>query len=106
MLTISSIAVFYPAFGIDPKGPRNNIEALLKQLSPITFVSPKFPRRLSFTATMTRSSLYNKPKPWTKHWPKQALSTSSRSSPRRTRRETFVPGLVKAVQWFKDKLVN
>src|SRR4029079_8509753 len=37
------MAVFVPALGIDPKGPRSDIEALDKKLSPISLVNPKYP---------------------------------------------------------------
>src|SRR5437868_2338011 len=35
------MAVFVPALGLDPKGSRDSTEALLKQLSPITYVTAK-----------------------------------------------------------------
>ena len=40
------MAIFVPALGFDPKGPRNDIEALAKQLSPISYVNPKYPPTL------------------------------------------------------------
>src|SRR5579863_8852596 len=40
------LAIFVPALGFDPKGPRNAVEGVLKQLSPITYVSSKYPPTL------------------------------------------------------------
>ena len=37
---------FVPAFGVDPKGPKEVVEKRLREVSPITYVSPLFPPTL------------------------------------------------------------
>jgi acetyl esterase/lipase len=100
-------AVFIPAFGIDPKGPRNNIEALLKQLSPITLVSPKFPPTLIVHGDDDKVVAIQQAKAMDQALAKAGVEHKLEIIPGGGHDEkTFVPGLVKAVQWFKDKLVN
>ena len=41
-----AMGVFQPAFGVDPKGPRDKILAYLREISPIYRVTPAFPPTL------------------------------------------------------------
>jgi len=100
-------AIFIPATGIDPKGPRNGIEALLKQLSPITLVNPQYPPTLivhgdddkvvplqqaqAMDQALTNAGVEHK---------LEVIHGGGHDE------KTFVPGLTKAVQWFKDKLLK
>lgn len=58
-------------------------------------------------ATTTRSFPYNKLRNWIKHWPRQASSIMLEVIPGGGYDDkTFGPGLMKAIQWFKDELLK
>jgi acetyl esterase/lipase len=101
------MAVFVPALGFDPKGPRNNIEALAKQLSPITYVNPKFPPTLIVHGDADKVVPLQQAQAMD-----QALAKAGVEHKLEVihggghDNKTFSPGLIKALQWFKDKLLN
>ena len=101
------LAMFLPALGFDPKGPRNETEALAKQLSPITFVTAKYPPTLivhgdkdvlvplqqaqSMDEALGKAGVEHK---------LEIIAGGGHDE------SAFRPGLVKALQWFKDKLLK
>jgi hypothetical protein len=99
------MAVFAPPLGIDPKAPKKDNEARVRKLSPITFVNPKYPPTLIVHGDgQDRSSSAGKT--MDQALSRRASSTSSRSSRLHYDEKTFGPGLKKALQWFKDKLLK
>ena len=101
------MAVFVPALGFDPKAPKSDIEALARQLSPITYVNPKYPPTLivhgdddkvvpleqaqAMDQALTKAGVDHK---------LEVIHGGGHDD------KTFGPGLMKALQWFKDKLLN
>lgn len=101
------LAMFVPAIGFDPKAPKNDVEALAKQLSPITYVSAKYPPTLivhgdsdnivplqqaqAMDHALARAGVEHK---------LEVISGGSHDD------KTFGPGLMKALQWFRAKLLK
>ncbi len=101
------LAMFVPALGFDPKAPRTDIEAILKQVSPITLVNPKFPPTLIVHGDADQVVPLQQAQTMD-----QALTKAGIDHKLEVIRggghdeKTFVPGLTKALQWFKDKLLK
>lgn len=101
------MAVFDPALGIDPKAARSEIETLVKQLSPITLVNAKSPPTLlvhgdadqivpiqqsqSLDQALTKAGVQHK---------LEVVAGAGHDD------KTFKPGVSKALQWFKDTLLQ
>ncbi len=101
------MAVFNPALGIDPKGPRNDIEALAKQLSPITYVNPKFPPTLIVHGDDDKVVPLQQAHAMDQALTKAGVVHELAVVPGGGHDDkTFRPGVTKAVQWFKDKLLK
>lgn len=101
------LAQFVPAMGIDPKALKSDIEGLAKKLSPITYVTSKFPATLIVhgdddkIVPLQQGQIMDQAlaKAGVPH--KLEVVTGGGHD-----EKTFVPGIVKAVQWFKDKLLK
>lgn len=101
------MAMFIPALGFDPKGPRSDMEALAKKLSPISCVTAKYPPTLIVHGDDDKIVPLQQAKAMD-----QALATAG--VPHKLEvisggghdDKTFRPGVVKAIQWFKDKLLK
>ena len=103
----AQMAVFAPALGIDPKGPRTNIEAFAKQLSPIYLVNPKFPPTLIVHGDADNVVPLQQAQTMDQALAKAGVDRKLEVIPGGGHDEkTFIPGLTKAVQWFKDKLLK
>ena len=100
-------AMFVPALGLDPKAPKNAVEALAKQLSPITYVNAKYPPTLiihgdSDTVVPVQQA----------HAMDGALAQAGVEHELEVIRggghddKTFEPGLMKALEWFNAKLLR
>jgi acetyl esterase/lipase len=101
------LAMFVPAMGIDPKAPKNDIEALAKKLSPITYANSKYPPTLIIhgdddkVVPLQQAQVMD-----------QALAKAGVEHKLEVvhggghDEKTFVPGVMKALQWFKDKLLK
>jgi acetyl esterase/lipase len=101
------MAVFIPALGFDPKGSKSDIEALAKKLSPITYVTAKYPPTLivhgdddkivplqqakAMDQALARAGVPHK---------LEVISGGGHDD------KTFGPGVMKALQWFKDNLLK
>jgi len=101
------LAMFVPALGLDPKGPRNDMIALAKQLSPITYVNAKFPPTLIIHGDSDKMVPLQQA---------QAMDMALKNAGAVHKLEiipggghddkTFGPGLMKSLQWFKEKLLK
>ena len=101
------LAMFIPALGFDPKGPKSDMEALAKGLSPITGVTAKFPPTLivhggddkivplqqarSMDEALAKAGVQHK---------LEVIAGGGHDE------KTFGTGVSKAAQWFKDKLLE
>jgi acetyl esterase/lipase len=101
------MAIFVPALGFDLKGPRGNIEALAKQLSPITYVNGKYPPTLIVHGDDDKVVPLQQAQAMDQALAKAGVEHKLVVIPGGGHDEkTFVPGLMKALQWFEDKLLN
>jgi acetyl esterase/lipase len=99
------MAMFIPPLGVDPKAPRADINALLKRLSPISYVSPKFPPTLIVHGDADNVVPLQQ---------SQAMDQALAKAGVRHKLEviaggghddkTFDPGMIKALEWFKANL--
>jgi len=101
------LAMFIPALGFDPKGPKSDMEALAKKLSPITYVTAKYPPTLIVHGDADKIVPLQQAKAMDEALAKagvqhklEVISGGGHDD------KTFGPGVMKAVQWFKDKLLN
>lgn len=108
MLTeLPQMAVFIPALGIDPSGPKSDVETAVRKLSPITYVTAKYPPTLIVHGDADNVVPLQQAKAMD-----QALTTAG--VPHKLEvipggghdDKTFGPGVMKALQWFKDKLLK
>jgi acetyl esterase/lipase len=101
------LAIFIPAAGIDPKAPREEFVALAKKLSPITYVNAKFPPTL-----IVQGDSDQVVPPQQAQAMSQALANAGVDHKLDVipggghDDKTFGPGLLKALQWFQDKLLK
>jgi acetyl esterase/lipase len=102
-----AMAMFIPALGVDPKGPKSDIEALERKMSPISLVNPKYPPTLIVHGDTDAIVPLQQA---------QVLDQALAKAGARHKLEviaggghddkTFGPGLTKALQWFKDELLK
>lgn len=101
------IVPFLSALGIDPKAPKDDIKALLVKISPINFVTSKYPPTLIVHGDSDKLVPLQQ---------SQAMDDALAKAGVEHKLEviaggghddkTFGPGLMKALQWFKDKLLK
>src|SRR5471030_1910704 len=101
------LAMFVPALGLDPKAPKNEVEALAKRLSPITYVNAKYPPTLIIHGDSDKIVPLQQA---------QAMDHALATAGVEHKLEvisggghddtTFGPGLMKALQWFKAQLLK
>ena len=101
------MAMFIPALGFDPKGPRSEMEALAKKLSPITYVTAKYPPALIVHGDDDKIVPLQQSKAMDQALAKagvphklEVISGGGHDD------KTFRPGVTKALQWFKDELLK
>ena len=101
------MAIFVPALGFDPKAPKSDIEVLLRKLSPISLVSPKFPPTLIVHGDNDQVVPLQQAQTMDQALAKAGVEHKLDVIPGGGHDEkTFGPGLTKALQWFKDKLLK
>jgi len=101
------LSTFIPAMGIDPKATKSDIEALAKQLSPITLVTAKFPPTLIIhgdddkIVPLQQAQLMDQAlgKAGVDH--KLAIVKGGGHD-----EKTFIPGVMQALDWFRLKLLK
>jgi acetyl esterase/lipase len=108
MLTeIPHMAMFAGALGFDLKAPKNDIEALAKKLSPITYVSSKYPAALIVHGDDDKVVPLQQAQAMDQALAKAGVDHKLEVIPGGGHDDkTFGPGLLKALQWFKDKLLK
>lgn len=101
------MAVFVPALGIDLKAPRTDTEALVGKLSPIQLVSPKYPPTLIVHGDADKIVPLQQAQAMDQALAKAGVEHKLEVVPGGGHDEkTFVSGVTKAVQWFKEKLLK
>ena len=103
----SQMAMFIPALGFDPKGPRSDMEALAKKLSPIDSVTANFPPTLIVHGDDDRIVPFQQAKAIEQALAKAGVQHKLEVVPGGGHDDkTFKPGVMKALQWFKDTLLK
>lgn len=101
------LSIFAPALGIDPKAPRSDIEALMGRLSPITYVNAKYPPTLIVQGDSDNIVPLQQAQAMDQALAKLGVEHRLEVIPGGGHDDkTSIPGLMKAVQWFKDKLLK
>jgi acetyl esterase/lipase len=101
------MAVFIPVLGIDPKAPRNDIEALVHRLSPIASVNSKYPPTLIVHGDSDTIVPLQQAQTMDQALANARVEHKLEVIPGGGHDDkTFGPGLTKALQWFKDKLLK
>ncbi len=101
------LATFVPALGLDPKATKSDIGALAQKLSPINLVTAKFPPTLIVQGDDDKIVPLQQAQIMDKALTKAGVSHRLEVIPGGGHDDkTFTPGVIKAVQWFKDKLLN
>jgi acetyl esterase/lipase len=101
------MAIFIPALGIDPKAPRSDTQALLQKLSPITYVNPNYPPTLIVHGDSDKVVPLQQAQEMDQALAKLGIDHRLDVIPGGGHDDkTFSPGLLKALQWFKDKLLK
>ncbi|MCW3051838.1 MAG: putative lipase/esterase, partial [Chthonomonadales bacterium] len=99
--------MFLPVLGFDPKGPRNDMEVLARQLSPITYVNPKYPPTLIVHGDSDTVVPLQQAQAMDGALAKTGVEHKLEVIPGGGHDDkTFRPGVMKALQWFKDKLLK
>jgi dipeptidyl aminopeptidase/acylaminoacyl peptidase len=99
--------MFIPALGVDPKGPKSDMEAQAKKLSPINSVTAKYPPTLIVHGDEDKIVPLQQAKSMNQALAKagvphklEVISGGGHDD------KTFRPGVMKAIQWFKDELLR
>ena len=101
------MAMFAPVLGIDPKAPKNDVDALIHKFSPITLVNPKFPPTLIVHGDGDKIVPFQQSQTMDQALTKAGIKHKLEVVPGAGHDEkTFGPGLTKALQWFKDNLLK
>jgi len=101
------MAMFIPTLGFDPKGPRSDMEALAKKLSPISYVSAKSPPTLIVHGDEDKIVPLQQAKDMDQALAKANVLHKLEVIPGGGHDDkTFRPGVTKALQWFKDILLK
>ncbi|RYG38116.1 alpha/beta hydrolase [bacterium] len=101
------LAMFVPALGFDPKAPRSELEATAKGLSPIALVTSKFPSTLIVHGDDDKVVPLQQAQAMDGALAKAGVDHKLEVIPGGGHDEkAFGPGLLKALQWFKDKLLS
>ncbi len=101
------MAVFAPALGIDPKAPKNDTEALVRKLSPIALVNPKYPPTLIVHGDGDKIVPLQQSQTMDQALAKAGVKHKLEVIPGGGHDDkTFGPALTKAVEWFKERLLE
>jgi acetyl esterase/lipase len=101
------LAMFVPALGFDPKAPKKDIEALAKRLSPITYVNAKYPPTLIIHGDSDKVVPLQQAQAMDHALAEAGVEHKLEVIPGGGHDDkTFGPGVMKALQWFKAKLLK
>ena len=108
MLTSDPVlSMFAPPLGVDPTAPQGKIEAVLRKLSPITYVNAKYPPTLIVHGDSDKLVPLQQAQVMDRALAKLGVEHKLDVVAGGGHDEkTFVPGVTKALQWFKDKLLK
>ena len=101
------LSVFAPALGLDAKASKSDVEALARKLSPITLVNAKYPPTLIIHGDSDKVVPLQQAQAMDQALAKagvdhklEVIAGGGHDD------KTFGPGIMKALQWFKDKLLK
>lgn len=101
------IVPFLPALGIDPKAPKDDLKAMLQKLSPINLVTAKYPATLIVHGDDDKLVPLQQSQTMDQALARAGVEHKLEVVPGGGHDDkTFGPGLMKALQWFKDKLLK
>jgi acetyl esterase/lipase len=101
------LAMFVPALGFDSKTPENDVQALARQLSPITYVNAKYPPTLIIHGDSDKIVPLQQAQAMDHALAKARVEHKLEVIPGGGHDDTtFGPGLMKALQWFKATLLK
>ncbi|HEY4304492.1 MAG TPA: alpha/beta hydrolase [Gemmatimonadaceae bacterium] len=101
------LAVFVPALGLTATTPRKELEALAKQLSPITYVNDKFPPTLFVHGDSDTVVPLQQSQSMDRALAKAGVEHKLEVIPGGGHDDkTFGPGVTKALQWFNARLLK
>lgn len=101
------LAVFVPALGIDPKAAKDDFIGLAKRLSPIVYVTAKYPPTLIVHGDADKVVPLQQAQAMDQALAKAEVEHRLDVIPGGGHDDkTFGPGVLKALQWFKDKLLK
>lgn len=99
------MSMFVAPLGVDLKGPRNDTEALIKRLSPITYVNSKYPPTLIVHGDSDKVVPLQQARAMDQALIKAGVHHKLDVIPGGGHDDsTFGPGLLKALDWFRDNL--
>jgi dipeptidyl aminopeptidase/acylaminoacyl peptidase len=99
--------MFIPALGFDSNTPKNDVAALAKQLSPITYVNAKYPPTLIIHGDSDKVVPLQQAQAMDHALAKAGVEHALEVIPGGGHDDkTFGPGLMKALQWFRAKLLE
>lgn len=102
-----AIVPFLPALGIQPKATEDDIKALLQKLSPITLANAKYPPTLIVHGDADKLVPLQQSQAMDEALAKAGVEHKLEVVPGGGHDpKTFGPGLMKALQWFKEKLLK
>ena len=101
------LAMFLPALGFDPKAPNNDVEALARQLSPITYVTAKYPPTLIVHGDSDKVVPLQQARAMNHALAEAGVEHNVEVIHGGGHDDrTFGPGLTKAFEWFKAELLK
>lgn len=101
------IIPFTPALGFDLKAPKDELKALLMKISPITLVSAKYPPTLIVHGDSDKLVPLQQSEVMDQALAKAGVEHKLEVIPGGGHDDkTFGPGLMKALQWFKERLLK
>jgi acetyl esterase/lipase len=101
------LAMFVPALGVDANTLKSSVEAVAKQLSPITYVNAKYPPTLIVHGDSDKVVPLQQARVMDRALAKAGVEHRLEIIPGTGHDDkTFGPGLMKALQWLEAKLLK
>jgi dipeptidyl aminopeptidase/acylaminoacyl peptidase len=101
------MTVFIPAFGVDLKGPKEKVDEVAKLTSPLTYVSAKWPSTILVHGDSDKLVPVQQAKEMDQALTKAGVEHQLAIIPGGGHDDkTWGPGIAKALEWFKAKLLK
>ncbi|MGV3616299.1 MAG: alpha/beta fold hydrolase [Fimbriimonas sp.] len=101
------LAMFVPAVGFDAQTPKGEVDALLRRLSPINYANANYPMTLIVHGEEDKVVPVQQAQAFDRAMAKAGVAHKLEIIPGGGHDEkTFGPGVAKALQWFKEKLLK